>query len=124
MLLAQVVQDLPQRQPSEVPPPSLTWSFILGSVWFSLLLFLMLPLTTGGRRPADLRGDTDSREPGRAAERRGARQHQELLQVQPHLEVQIRPTLPQGHQRQGERVQGTGLKEAAWPEHGALQWLE
>lgn len=71
----------------------------------------LLPLTAGARRPADLRRDADPREPGRAAEGRRARQHQELLQVQPHLAVPIRPALPQGHQRQRERVQGLALKE-------------
>lgn len=69
MLLAKV-QDLPQRQPSEVPPaPTLTRHLPghsghcrnrFGLDVFSSLLFPMLPLTAGTRRPADLRRDANS----------------------------------------------------------------
>lgn len=71
---------------------------------------LVLSLTSGASRPADLRRNPHPGESGCAAERRGAWQHQKFLQVQSHLEVQIRPTLSQRHQRQGEWVQGTGEK--------------
>lgn len=66
MLLAKV-QDLPQRQPSEVPPPTLTCHLPGHSGHcrnrldvFSSLLFPMLPLTAGTRRSADLRRDANS----------------------------------------------------------------